>query len=116
MARRMQKWRRGEGATGENRARLARLLAACDLISEHYLVEDPAAWFEVPLVVGVPVTPLDLYAAERADLVFEHAVGDGDPEPLLGAFDADWREHFRSDCEVFRAEDGELALRPRNQR
>jgi len=112
----VQKWRRGEGATGENRARMAGILAACDLIAEHYLVEDLAAWFEVPLVVGVPVTPLDLYAAERLDLVFEHAMGDVDPERVLAAFDPDWREHYRSEFEVFRAEDGELSLRPREQR
>lgn len=112
----VQKWRRGEGATGENRARLASLLAACDLMSAHYLVEDLATWFEVPLVVGVPLTPLDLYAAERVDLVFEHAVGNADPERLLGVFDPDWREHYRSEFEVFRAEDGALSLRPRDQR
>lgn len=112
----VQKWRRGEGATGENRARLASLLAACDLISAHYLVEDLATWFEVPLVVGVPVTPLDLYAAERVDLVFEHAIGNVDPERLLGVFAPDWREHYRSEFEVFRAADGALSLRPRDQR
>jgi transcriptional regulator with XRE-family HTH domain len=110
----VQKWRRGEGATGENRARLASLLAACDLISEHYLVEDIATWFEVPLVVGVPVTPLDLYAAERVHLVFEHAVGSVDPERLLTAFDPEWREHYRSNFEVFRAADGALSLRSRD--
>ena len=112
----VQKWRRGEGATGENRARLANLLAACDLISEHYFVQDIATWFEVPLVVGVPVTPLDLYAAERVDLIFEHAVGNVDPERLLSVFDPDWREHYRSDFEVFRAPDGALSLRPRDDR
>jgi len=54
----VQKWRRGEGATGENRARLASLLAACDLIAAHYLVEDLAtedcvAWLQADLGDGL---------------------------------------------------------------
>lgn len=110
----VQKWRRGESATGENRARLASLLAACDLIGEHYMIEDLATWFEVPLVVGVPLSPLDLYAAQRVDLVFEHAVGNSDPAQLLTAFDPDWREDYKSDFEAFRAPDGALSLRPRD--
>lgn len=110
----IQKWRRGEGTSGENRARVASLVAACDLIAEHYLVEDLGTWFEVPLVVGVPLTPLDLYAAERLDLVFDHASGHTDPEEILTAFEPEWRERYRTTFEVFRAADGELAIRPKD--
>ncbi len=52
----VQKWRRGEKASGDSRSNLASLLAACDLITEHYLVSEIASWFEMPLVRGIPVT------------------------------------------------------------
>jgi transcriptional regulator with XRE-family HTH domain len=109
----VQKWRRGEGATGDSRRRLASLLAACDLISEHYQVREVASWFEMPLVGEAPVTPIDLYADERADLVFDYASGHTDPEQILSDFDSQWRERYRSDFEAFRATDGQLSIRPK---
>ncbi len=109
----VQKWRRGEGMTGESRRRLASLLAACDLISEHYEVGEVASWFEMPLTTGAPVTPMDLYAAGRHRLVFEYAGGHTEPEKVLSEFDPDWRERYRSEFEVYRSEDGELSIRPK---
>lgn len=110
----IQKWRKGEGTSGENRARIASLVAACDLIAEHYIIDDLATWFEVPIAVGAPITPMDMYADERADLVFDHASGHADPEEVLTAFDPTWRDKYRSDFEVFRAADGALAVRPKD--
>jgi len=107
----VQKWRRGEKASGESRQRLASLLAACDLVVNHYFVEDVASWFEMPLVASVPVTSITLYAADRADLVFDHANGHADPEAILTQFDPDWRERYRSDFEVFEAADGHPSIR-----
>lgn len=107
----VQKWRKGEKASGESRQRLASLLAACDLITDHYLVDEIASWFEVPLSVSAPMTPIDLYSADRADLVFEFASGHVDPEALLTQFDPDWRERYRSDFEVFEAGDGNRSIR-----
>jgi hypothetical protein len=112
----VQKWRRGETATGESRGRVASLLAACDLIREQYLVEDVAQWFEVPLLVGVcPVTTADLYAAGQVPLVFNYASGHVDAEQTLTEFDPTWRERYRSDFETFRAGHGQLSIRPRTQ-
>jgi hypothetical protein len=111
----VQKWRRGEHASGESRRKVASLLAACDLITEHYDVQEIASWFEMPLLAHVPVTPLDLYIGERPDLVFEHANGYVDPEQILMQFDAEWRERYRSDFEVFRDHDDELSIRPKAQ-
>ncbi len=110
----IQKWRRGEGASGEKRRKVASLLAACDLIAEDYLVQDIASWFEMPLVTGVPLTPLDLYAGQQASLVFEYASGHADPEQILTAFDPEWRDRYRSDFEVFRAADGQMSIRPKD--
>ena len=106
----VQKWRRGASVSGESRTSAAAALAACHMISEHYMVQDVAQWFESPILLGVPVTPLDLYAARHVDLVFRLASGKTDPEAVLGVFDPEWRETYRSDFEVFEAEDG-LALR-----
>jgi len=111
----LQKWRRGESASGENRRRVASLLAACDLIMEDYEVADIASWFEMPLLAGVPVTPIQLYAAERADLLFDYASGHGDVEQILNSFEPDWRESYRTGFEVYRAVDGELSVRPKDE-
>lgn len=108
----VQKWRKGDSHSGENRYKIAALLAACDLIAEHYGVQEIASWFETPVLGGVPVTPLDLYvtAAQRS-LAFEFASGHTDPEVILTSFDPTWRERYRSDFEIFIADDGERSIR-----
>ena len=110
----VQKWRRGERITGDNRSNLAGLLAACDLVTEHYLVSEVASWFAMPIVADSPLTPADLYAARQADLVFDYASGHSDPEAVLTNFDPDWRERYRSEYEVFTASDGQRSLRPKS--
>lgn len=111
----VQKWRRGEGTTGENRHKVASLLAACDLVSEHYGIQEVASWFEMPLQLGVPVSPVDLWAGGRPDLVFDHASGHTDADQILTAWDPEWRDRYRSDFEVFRAGDGQLSIRPKER-
>jgi len=108
----VQKWRRGGAVSGQSRTSAAAVLAACEIITRHYLVQDIASWFESPIIVDVPVTPLDLYAEKRVSLVFQLASGKADPERVLTAFDPEWRESYRSEFEVFQADDG-LALRRR---
>lgn len=108
----IQKWRRGKSKpSGENRRRVASLLAACDLVAEHYMVAEVASWFEMPLVPGVPVTPIELFGRERVDLVFDFASGQSDPEALMTQFDAKWRTQYMSDFEVFEGCDGYPSLR-----
>ncbi len=110
----IQKWRRGDRATGENRRKVASILAACDLIVDHYEVQEIASWFEMPMVAGVPIAPIDIYVAERADLVFEYAGGGADPEQIMSSFDSEWRDRYRSDFEVFRSGDGSLSVRSKS--
>jgi hypothetical protein len=110
----LQKWRRAGGVTGENRRKLASLLALCDEITERYHVQEVASWFEMPLTASAPVTPIDLYAEDQPDLVLEYASGHGDSEEILTAYDPDWRERFRSDFEVYRDTDGEMSIRPKD--
>jgi len=110
----VQKWRRGQPATGQSRFNAAAILAASALIEEHYLVRDVASWFEAPIVLGYPITAIDLYASKKPQLVFRLATGKSDPEQVLSAFDPDWREKYRSDFEVFESEDGGLAIRAKD--
>lgn len=109
----VQKWRKGESISGESRRSIAALAAACDLLAAHFYVEEIASWFETPLTGRVGVTPIDLWAAGRQDLLFEYASTAADPELLLTKFDPDWRTRVESDFEVFHAEDGQLSIRPR---
>jgi Helix-turn-helix len=109
----IQKWRRGEGVSGENRLKIASVLAACDLIMEQHGISQIASWFEMPLAPGAPITPLDLWAAGQHDLVFDFASNQVDAQAILSASDPEWRERYRSDFEVFRADDGRLAIRPK---
>lgn len=111
----IQKWRRGEGTTGEHRQEVASLLAACDLVAVHYGIQEVASWFEMPLQIGVPVSPIDLWAARRPDLVFDFASGHADSEQILTAWDPDWPQRYRSDFEVFRAGDEQLSIRPKER-
>ncbi|WP_435218400.1 hypothetical protein [Streptomyces sp. bgisy034] len=107
----IQKWRRDGGASGENRRRLASLLAMCDEITESYHIQEVASWFEMPIAVGAPITPVDLYADGQARLVMEHASGHSDGQTILTAYDPDWREHYRSDFEVYLEADGAMSIR-----
>ncbi len=111
----IQKWRRGAGISGENRHGIASLLAACDLVAERYGIQGVASWFEMPLLPGVPVTPIDLWGAHRPDLVFDYASGHTGPEQILTAWDPEGRDRYRSSFEVFRAEDGRLSIRPKDR-
>ena len=105
----IRKWRHGGSSSGDNRRSLASLLAVCDLITNHFMVDEIASWFEMPLP-GAPVTPIDLYVADRTDLVFDYASGQTDPERLLDEFDPQWREHYRSEFDVVTAADGNFSI------
>lgn len=111
----IQKWRRGEGATGGNRQKVASLLAACDLVTEDYGIHEVASWFEKPIQLGIPVTPIDLWVGQRSDLIFDFASGHTDSEQILAAWDPQWRERYDSDFEVFEASDGNLSIRPKER-
>jgi hypothetical protein len=116
----IQKWRRGEGLTGENARKLASLISGCEIIQQfNPLITDIALWFEAPIVDEAPVTPIDLWAASNQQLVFEHARVDlesrVDPHTTMDSFDPNWRETYRSEFETFRAGDGELSIRMRER-
>jgi len=107
----VKKWRNGERLTGSNRSKLARLVAAFDLLRIHFLVEDIASWMETPLREDVPVTPIDLWIAGPPKLFFDYGSRHATVDQTLDSYDPEWRERFRSAFETFRDADGNLGLR-----
>jgi hypothetical protein len=112
----VQKWRRGEGMTGANRLRLARLVAFLDLLRDHFISE-PVSWLEMPVKDQVQLSRLQMLINDRFDLVLELVSDDGDPvavEPILDEYDSSWRETLVDPAfETFVATDGSVAIRPR---
>ena len=107
----LRRWRNGELPGGENRRRIAQLVAFAEIICDDHLVFEPASWMEVPIVSDAPTTPIDLYATGHLDVVFDLAADHCSPEAALDAAIPDWRERFRSNWEVGTAEDGQPYIR-----
>lgn len=108
----IRKWRLGQGASPENRRALARLAALLDMLADQFMIEDPAAWLEIPLG-PTRRTLADAYASGRVDLVLDYA---GrwitTPERVLDELDPRWRETQASrEFETFTAADGHLGVR-----
>jgi transcriptional regulator with XRE-family HTH domain len=111
----VQKWRRGERLSGDNRLKVASLMAACDFIASHYYVDDIASWFEMRILEGVPVTPIDLWASGQQIVFFDYVTRHVNPEEALTKYDPEWRERYRSDFETFRGDDGAIGIRMRDR-
>lgn len=111
----LRKWRKGGDAIGDNRVRLAELVAFCDIIQEkRFAITDIVGWLATPLVSGrCPITGLDLLRQGRYGLMFQFAETD-DPESILDEFDPDWRARYDDAFEVFVASDGVPAVRFRH--
>ena len=108
----LRKWRLGGRATGENRRRLATVVAFCDVARSRCHVSDVAGWLETPLHADAPVTGADLVAENRFDLILRLARDQGsDPEAVLDDFEPDWRDRYSSPVEVFAGPDGMPGLR-----
>lgn len=112
----VQKWRRGEGITGANRLKLARLVALLDVLGDK-MVSEPVSWLEMPVKEGVAASRMDLLVAGRYDLVLELATDEYTSIPVdevLDQFDPEWRARFVDEhFETFVADDGVVSIRPR---
>ena len=108
----IRKWRLGEGVSPQNRHSLARLVALVDMLSDQFMIEDPAAWLEIPLVDSRR-TLADVYAAGRVELVLEYAGRwIASPEQVLDGFEPGWREGAPPrEFETFVATDGNVGIR-----
>lgn len=113
----VQKWRRGEGITGANRLRLAKIVALLDVLDEH-LIAQPASWLEMPVKEGVALSRLTLLAEGRYELVLELISDEQDfvsVDAVLDEYDPEWRNKFIDDrFEAFTAADGIVSIRPRS--
>jgi transcriptional regulator with XRE-family HTH domain len=109
----IRKWRRGEQLTPQNRQRLALLLAFLELLRSPFPVADPASWLEMPISAEATLTPADLYAANRRDLLVDLASLRQSSHAVLDAFDPAWRTSYATDDRfaVVRAPDGALSIR-----
>ena len=108
----LRNWRRVGLAAAENRRRIVEIVALCRRAREDHVIDDIAAWLETPLHSEVPITGLELLAAERSDLVLRLLCRpEESPEQILDEFEPGWREHYASSVEVFTAPDGLPGLR-----
>ena len=108
----LRKWRLGGTATGENRHRVATLVAFCDIAGERFCISDVACWLEAPLDPQTPLTGLDLMAGGRFDVALRLARNrDPDPQAVLDEFEPDWRDRYSSPVEAFTGLDGLPGLR-----
>jgi len=94
----IRKWRRGDHITPQNRRRLARLVAMFEMLkASKYPVKDPASWLEMRVSDDATVTPVDLYAANRVDLIFELAGRRKSSHDVMAEFDPEWRTRYAVD-------------------
>lgn len=110
----VRKWRRGEQARPEYQDRLAQLTALLGLLRDTGK-DYPAAWLEVPVSSESTLTPLDLFAAGRPELVLSLASDPDDVRTALHDFDQAWRRNYAPDRDYMVAIDsnGERAVVPR---
>jgi transcriptional regulator with XRE-family HTH domain len=110
----LRRWRQGESPTGDHRRRVAEVVAFLSILTQDHLVSDVASWMEVPITHDVAVTPIDLYSKGQLATIFDLASEHITPEQALDRDDPGWRERIDTKYEVFRAADGQPAIRPRS--
>lgn len=110
----LRRWRQGEPPTGEHRRRVAELVAFVRILTDDHLVSDVASWLEMPIAGGVPLNGIDLYSEGHLVTIFDLASEHITPDQALDQADPGWRDRYHSDYEVFRAGDGQPAIRPRS--
>lgn len=108
----IRKWRLGGPVAPANRQALAELAAFTHhLLNLH--IAQPASWLNLPMVPGYRVTRLDLYRVNFQEHLCALVRLNTTPEQLMDIYEPMWRDQLRLDHEVFRAEDGQLASRPK---
>ncbi len=108
----LRKWRLGEAPSGENRRKLAQIVAFVGVLEQDHLITDVASWLEVPLA-GTVHTALDLFAAGNLGDLLEYGAHKLDSTELLDRSIPGWRSELDDQFEVFEASDGERAIRLR---
>lgn len=107
----LRRWRQDEPPTGAHLLAIARLLSFTEILRTDHLIADVAAWMEIPLVPGAPLTGIDLACERRFIDLFDLAAGHESAESVLNRWRPSWSATVDSQFEVFTASDGELGLR-----
>ena len=110
----IRKWRHGETVSGENRRRLARLVALVGVLERDHVIVDVASWLDMPLAES-GLTGIDVLAAGHVRDLMEYAADHVGSAELLDRAVPDWRDTLDDRFEVYRAEDGERAIRMRDE-
>jgi len=114
----VQKWRGRSGKmTVKNQAKLRYFVAGYNMVASHKVGVDTASWLDIPIVPGVPITPMDLWSFDNPVLFFENALAeDVEPERILDEYDIDWRPKYRDDgFETFTDSTGNIAIRMKDR-
>lgn len=91
----VRKWRRGETPTPEHRRAIAKLTAFLEsLQSSSPAMCDPASWLEMRISDESTLTPADLYAMRRYELLLDLAGLHRTPQEVLTAVDPQWRSKY----------------------
>ncbi len=106
----LRNWRQGEAPSGTNRHQLAQIVAFVKVLMEDHLIADVASWLDIPLA-GTSLTGLDLYTSGNIGNLLEYAGQKLDSRELLNKTVPGWREELSDGFEVFKAGDGEQAIR-----
>jgi len=110
----IRKWRiSASNASPENQSRLAALVGFLEVLNEVLGGAAPASWLALPLVERYSVTPRHILDETTAAALLDYAAGNITAVDLLDRIDANWRSTYRSEYEVFTADDGNPALRRR---
>lgn len=109
----IRKWRQGATPSADNRQAVSRIRAFLELLQRNASpLDDVASWLEVKISSDATITAVDLYAADRPDLILDLASARISPHEALQRFDPEWRSRYARDSnfEVVRAADGKPAI------
>ena len=106
----LQKWRKGDGISGDNRRRIASLLAGIDMIASQFTVEEIDSWFETPIVDGLPITPITIWSSGSHIELLKYASGELTSDSLLDSYSPSWRTAWETPFVAIRSEDGHISL------
>jgi hypothetical protein len=91
----VRKWRRRETLTPENRRAVAKLVAFLEsLQASSPAMCDRASWLEMRISDESTLTPADLYAMRRYELLLDLAGMHRTPQEVLAAVDPQWRTNY----------------------
>ncbi len=114
----VRKWRRGQTVSPENWRQIAKLLAFLETLQASCpTICDQASWLEMRISDETTLTPADLYAMGRYQLLLDLAGLRYAPHEVLAALDPKWRTQYGVDdrFQVTLGPDGEPSIVIREQ-